>query len=153
MYVLLGELRTDRGLALCYCVPRGNSSSWGCWEGQQLWQSHWGGTWSGGLASSADQHLLQTGRNVPVASAPAFIRRGAERLWGGLMGCKELFPLCLLGSSPRGAALSPTPVLTLGRSAWECTRTDSSFTSRHQHLGPSAPQAAPALVKLTSCGL
>lgn len=53
----------------------------------------------GGLASSADKHLLQTSLNVSVAST-TFITRGAERLWGALMGCKKLFPLCLLGRSP-----------------------------------------------------
>lgn len=44
-------------------------------------------------------HLLQTSLNVSVAST-TFITRGAERLWGALMGCKKLFPLCLLGWSP-----------------------------------------------------
>lgn len=153
MYVLLGELRTDRGLALCYCVPRGNSSSRDCQEGQQLRQSHWRGTWSGGLASSADQHLLQTSCNASVASTTTFIRRGAERIWGGLMACKELFSPLPPWLKPKRSSMSPALVLAPGWSAWECTRTDSPFTSRNQHLGPSAPRAAPTSAKLRSCGL
>lgn len=60
----------------------------------------------GGLASSADRHLLQTSRNVSVAST-TFTTRGAERLWGALMDCKRLFPLCLLGSSPIPSGTEP----------------------------------------------
>lgn len=60
----------------------------------------------GGLASSADQHLLQTSHNVSVAST-TFTTRGAERLWGALMACKRLFPLCLLGSSPIPSGSEP----------------------------------------------
>lgn len=51
-----GGLGMDREPALCQLVPRGNSSSRSCPEGQRLWQSPWEGTWS----REVGWHLLQT---------------------------------------------------------------------------------------------
>lgn len=36
-------------------------------------------------------------------------------------------------------------MLAQGRGPWERARAGSAFTSWHQHLGPAAPWAAPAL--------
>lgn len=98
----------------------------------------------GGLASSADQHLLQASRNVSVAST-TFTTRGAERLWGALMDCKRLFPLCLLGSSPIPSGSEPHSAACAGTEAVGTRQGSSACTSWHQHLGPAAPWAAPAL--------
>lgn len=106
MYILPGELRTDRGPALASLLLRsqrefqpGGSAAPAKPLGRDMEPG-------GRLASSADQHLLQTSRNVFVAST-TFITRRAERLWGALMGCKKLFPLCLLGSSPIWSGSEP----------------------------------------------
>lgn len=110
MYILPGELGTDGGPALASLLLRsrrefqqpelpGGSAAPAKPVGRDM-------ELGGGLASSADQHLLQTSRNVSVAST-TFIRRGAGRLWGALMGCKKLFPLCLLGSSPIRSGSEP----------------------------------------------
>lgn len=100
-----GELGMDREPALASFFPEGIPAAGAALRASGFGKAPGKGH-GGGLASSADQHLLQTSRNVSVAST-TFTTRGAGRLWGALMDCKRLFPLCLLGSSPIPSGSEP----------------------------------------------